>query len=90
MTTTLRRITIALPPAVDKTVREFAELQGIPQSKVVTSILVESEPTMRNMIKLHRQIKAGQVEDAKRTLQHTFGDALAELLNDQLPKGKKK
>ncbi len=92
MTTAFRRITITLPPAVDETIREFAKVQGIPQAKVVTNILVESEPTLRNMIKLHEQIKAGQLKEAKRTLQHTFGDAMAEILNDQLakPKGSKK
>lgn len=90
MTTVFRRITITLPPAVDKTIREFAEVQGIPQAKVVTNLLLQAEPTMRNLIKFQKQINAGQMEDAKRTMQHTFGDMLAEALNDDRPKGKKK
>jgi hypothetical protein len=90
MTTNFRRITISLPPAVDETVREFAELQGIPQSKVVTDLLVEYEPTLRSLIKVHRHIKAGQTKDAKRILQHTFGDMMAGLMHEHLSKVAKK
>lgn len=88
MTTTLRRITIALPPAVDEAVRELAEIQGVPHSKVVVKILADATPTLRNLIKLEKQIRAGQMQEASRTLQHTFGDALAELLKDQMKAGK--
>lgn len=85
MTTNLRRITIALPPTVDETIREAAALKGVPQSKVVTEILLEFEPTLRNIIKAQKQAKAGRVEEAKRTLQHTFGDMLAEVMQEHLP-----
>lgn len=90
MTTNLRRITISLPPAVDETIREFAELQDAPQSKVIINILSEFEPAMRNLIKYQRQMKAGQKEEAKRTLQHTFGDMLAEVMQQPLPLGEGK
>lgn len=91
MTTKNRRITISLPPDVDAALLAMAEAEGRPQAKIVTEILTEFAPTMRNMAKLHEQIKAGKKLDAKRTMQHMMGDQLAGLIAEQADffKGKK-
>lgn len=89
MTTNLRRITISLPPGVDEVVRDFAKSEGISQSKVITNILSEFAPTMRNLIEIQKQMKAGRMQEAKRVMQHTFGDMMAGLLQEQISKGKK-
>lgn len=89
MTTNLRRITISLPPAVDEAIREYADAYSVSHSRVVIAFLTEFAPTMRNLAKMQTQLKAGQLEDMKRTLQHTFGDAMAGLLQDHLTRGEK-
>lgn len=91
MTTNLRRITISLPPGVDETVREFAKSEGISQSKVITNILSEFAPTMRNLMEIQKHLRAKRTEEAKRVMQHTFGDMMAGLLQEHMAKkGEKK
>ncbi len=89
MTTNLRRITIALPPEVDQAIRDYAEAYDVPHSKVVIAFLSEFAPIMSNLAKTQNQIKAGRLQEAKRTLQHTFGDAMAGLIHDHISRGKK-
>jgi hypothetical protein len=91
MTTKHRRITISLPPMVDAALAALAKAEDRPQAKIVTEVLTEFAPMMADMAKLHTQIKAGKKVDAKRTIQHMFGDQMASLLVEQseMFKGKK-
>lgn len=84
MPTNLRRITITLPPEVDEAVTAMAEAEGIPHAKVVSRVLADFAPTMLAMAKVVKQAKLGQMAEAKRTMQHAYGDQLAELLSMQL------
>ncbi len=84
MSTKLRRITISLPVEVDAAIAELAEVTGKPQAGVITGLLQEQVEILVAMAKMARQMKAGQLAQAKRTLQHTLGDQLAELVHDQL------
>jgi len=79
-----RRITISLPPEVDSAILALAKVQGIPQAKIVQDVLIEFAPTMVHLVKLHQQIQEGKKVDAKQTIQHMFGDAMAELLTEQM------
>lgn len=85
MATKHRRVTISLPPEVDKAVVALAAGQGIPHSKVITNILLEFVPTMNGLAKMMNQIKAGQSAQAKDTMRHMFGDNLASMLQEQMP-----
>jgi hypothetical protein len=94
MTTKLRRITISLPAEFDVALAAMAKIEGKPQASVISGLLVELTPTMVSMVKIHNQLKQGQAFEAKRTMQHLFGDQMAGLLSEQLelaaPKGKAK
>jgi predicted DNA-binding protein len=83
MTTKHRRITISLPPEVDVALAAMAKAENRPQAKIVTEVLTEVAPMMLSMAKLHEQIKAGKKVDAKRTIQHMFGDQMATLFSEQ-------
>lgn len=83
MTTKHRRITISLPPKLDIALAALAAAEDRPQAKVVIDILSEFEPQMLSMAKLHSQVKAGRIADAKRTMQHMLGDQMASLLAEQ-------
>lgn len=75
-----RRITISLPPEVDAAILALATVQGMPQAKIVQDVLIEFAPTMVHLAKLHQQIKEGKKIDAKQTVQHMLGDAMASLM----------
>ena len=79
-----RRITISLPPEVDAALVALAKVQGLPQAKIVTDVLIEFAPTMVHLAKLHQQIKDGKKIDAKQTVQHMLGDAMASLLEPEI------
>lgn len=95
MATALKRISISLPDDVAEAVEALAQVQGIPQSRVVVAILAEFSPMMHSLAKFHRQIKEGEKAAAKQTIQHMLGDAMADLMSEQLElapakKGEKK
>lgn len=79
-----RRITISLPPEVDAAIVALANAQGIPQAKIVQDVLIEFAPTLVHLAKLHQQIKEGKKVDAKQTVQHMLGDAMASLLEPEI------
>jgi len=79
-----RRITISLPPEVDAAILALAKVQGMPQAKVVQDVLVEFAPTMVHLAKLHQQIQEGKKVDAKQTIHHMLGDAMASLMEPQI------
>jgi len=79
-----KRITISLPDDVATAVENLATIQGVPQSKVVVSILTEFAPTMHGLAKIHKQLQEGEKAAAKQTVQHMLGDAMAELLGEQM------
>jgi len=84
MTTTLKRVTISLPDDVAAAVEALATVQGVPQTKIIVSVLTEFAPTMHGLAKIHKQLQEGEKAAAKQTIQHMLGDAMAELLNEQL------
>lgn len=91
MPTKLRRITIALPPDLDKAVTELSEVENRPQAGIIIQYLSEMAPTMQGMATIAKQIKAGRTSEAKRTMTHVFGDTLGKMMQLELgDKPKKK
>lgn len=84
MATNHRRITISLPPDVDRALSEFAEAMEMPQSKAVVGILEQSAETMLAMAKVARQLKEGNRRAASKTIQNAFGEKLADLVQQTL------
>jgi len=84
MTTTLKRVTISLPDDVAEAIEALAAAQGIPQTKVIVSVLSEFAPTMYGLAKIHKQLQEGEKAAAKQTIQHMLGDSMAELLTEQM------
>jgi predicted transcriptional regulator len=83
MVTSLKRITISLPDTVAEAVEALAKAQGRPQSKVIVSALEDFAPSMIHLAQYVEQMKAGQKEDAQKTVRHLVGDAMASLMLDQ-------
>lgn len=84
MTTKLKRVTISLPDDVAEAIELLAKVQDITQTRVIISVLTEFAPTMKGLAKIHQQLKDGEKAAAKQTVQHMLGDAMAELLTDQM------
>jgi hypothetical protein len=84
MSTELRRITITLPAEVDAALLAMSKAEGRPQAKIVIDCLTEFVPAMVQVAKFHQQIKEGKKVDAKQTIQHMFGDAMASLLEPEI------
>lgn len=84
MTTKLHRLTVSLPDDVLDAVKAIADVQQLPMSKVIVSMLKELAPMMHQVANFHKQIAAGKTADAKRTMQGLFGDQLATALNRQM------
>lgn len=84
MATTLKRVTISLPDDVAEAIETLAKVQGVPQTKIIIQVLSEFAPTMHGLAKIHKQLQEGEKAAAKQTIQHMLGDAMAELLTEQM------
>lgn len=84
MTTKMHRLTISLPDEVMIAVQAMAESEQLPMSKVIISILKEFAPSMLQIAKFQRQIKEGKTSEAKRTMQHLYGDQFANMMSEQI------
>ena len=84
MTTKMHRLTISLPDDVMTAVQAMAESEQRPMSKVIVSILQEFAPSMLQIAKFQTQIKAGKTNEAKRTMQHLYGDQFARMMGEQI------
>lgn len=89
------RMALTLPEDVYAAIHGLADAVGKPASKVVTELLQEMVPQLEGLAKIARAGKAGNKAEAKRALQHMFGDSMAELMSAEQPglfgkpKGKK-
>lgn len=88
MPTRLKRLTIQLPDEVKEAVEALSKAQGVPQTKVIISVLSEFAPVMLGIAKITAQVKAGEKQQAKETMRHLMGDALAEVIREQMELGK--
>lgn len=84
MATPLKRLTISLPRDVDEAVVALSKAQGVPQSKAIISVLKEFTPAMLALAKLTEQMKAGQTSAVHETVRHLMGDAMADLLKEEI------
>ena len=79
------RLALTLPPSLREALEDLAEAQGVPASKVVVGLLSEMETQIRDLAKYSRLVQSGQHSAAKRALQHLLGNAMAEVITEQLP-----
>ena len=79
------RLALTVPAALKEALDDLAEAQGVPTAKVVVGLLSEMEPQIRDLAKYTRLVRAGEIKSAKRVLVHMFGDAMAEVIQEQLP-----
>lgn len=84
------RLALTVPAPLKEALDDLADAQGIPTAKVVVGLLTEMETQIRDLAKYARLVKSGESTAAKRALQHMFGNALAEVMQDQLPLETKK
>ena len=84
MTTLLKRVTISLPDDVAEAVLALAEVRGVPQTKIIISVLKDFAPTLLGVAKIQKQMESGEKEAAKQTARHMFGDSMADLLREQM------
>ena len=81
MPTTMRRITISLPPALDEALLALAKCQGKPQARIIIETLNEFVPTFEHMVIITEQSRTGHVAEAKLTAKKFMGEALLTLLD---------
>jgi len=79
-----KRLTISLPNKVLEAVEALSKAQGIPLSKAITGVLEEFTPAMVDLARFMEQMKAGQKAAAKQTIQHMMGDAMAQVIGQQI------
>jgi DNA-binding GntR family transcriptional regulator len=93
MPSTHPRLALTIPDDLDAVLRDFADSQGKPLSKVVVEILMEMKPQLESITKIARALKAGKTDAAKRAMRHMMGDSLAEAMAatqpDMFKKGKR-
>jgi len=63
--------------------RDLAAAMDKPVATVIAEWLAELAPSMRDVAKIARQVRAGKHSAAKRTLQHMLGNAAAELVTQR-------
>lgn len=79
MPTTMRRITISLPPALDEALLALAKCQNKPQARLIIETLNEFVPTFKHMVIITEQANSGHIIEAKRAANEFMGQALMSL-----------
>jgi len=79
------RLALTVPPALKEALDDLAQAQGIPTAKVVVGLLAEMETQIRDLTKYARLVRAGEHDAANRALRHLLGNAMAEVMQEQLP-----
>jgi hypothetical protein len=79
------RLALTVPAPIKEALDDLAKAMEVPTAKVVVGLLTEMEPQIRDLAKYTRLLKSGEHAAAKRALQHLFGNAMAEVIQDQLP-----
>lgn len=62
MATKLKRISVCLPPEVDRAFTELREVSGIAPASFITNLLVEALPVIQAMVQAHSVLKTDQTE----------------------------
>lgn len=76
---------LTLTPEVEAALFDLADAVGKPAATVAVELLREMAPQLHDLAKISRLAKEGKASAAKRALRHMVGDAMAEVLHDQLP-----
>lgn len=85
MPTQRRRVALSLAPEALTACEELAEATGQPVATLIAGLLLEMAPQLRDMAKVARALKSGKKQAAKVALSHMMGNAMAELISEQMP-----
>lgn len=80
-----RRMAMTLPPETEAALWDLADAVGKPAATVAAELLTEMADQLHDLAKLTRFAQAGKGAAAKRTLRHMMGNAMAEVMAEQLP-----
>src|SRR5690348_5312018 len=75
-----RRLIISCPAPLRAALEDMADATGKPVATVARGILEEMIPNLHDLAKYFRHIRHGEKSAAKRALQHSFGNAMAEMM----------
>lgn len=75
--TNSKRIALSVPPELHKIIEELSELQSIPKTKVILSLLEEIQPQLEALRDALKAVKEGR--NPNKILAGMFADSFAEL-----------
>lgn len=80
-----RRMAMTLPAETEAALWDLADALGKPAATVAAEILTEMAPQLHDLAKVSRFAQAGKGAAAKRALTHLMGNAMAQVMAEQLP-----
>jgi len=72
-----KRVGLSVPPDLNNILEDLSELQGIPKTKVITSLLIELQPQLSLYRDALKAAKEGQ--NPNRIFANMFANSLTEL-----------
>lgn len=85
MPTTKPRLAITLTEDTRAAVADLADALGKPESSVVSELLTEMAPQLRDLAKLQRAVASGRKSAAKQAMRDLMGTAMAEVMSVAQP-----
>lgn len=80
-----RRLMLAVPPDLDKTIDRLAEVTGKPRATLVIDLLSEMRTSLDDLARVLVNVRQGRTTAARRALQHMMGNAFADVMASQQP-----
>lgn len=59
------RLNLTLPDSLNDVISDLAELQGIPKTRVITEILIEIEPMLKQTVEALKAVKENKQDAVK-------------------------
>jgi hypothetical protein len=79
------RLILTVPDPLMADLRALAAASEKPVATVTLDLLRELQPQIQDLAKLIGHAKAGRTQAAKKALRHMMGNAMAQILAEQLP-----
>lgn len=85
MPTKKRRVMVIFPDETGAAVADLAKAAGQSQSRIVSELMTEMTPQLRDLAKLLRAARSGGKEAAKGALRDLVGGAMAAIIEELQP-----
>lgn len=85
-----KRVALALPEHLDEVLTKLSTLSGQPKTSIITEILTDAEPVLRQVIKAIEEAKQGQIKAAVETTAKFLNDVSLQLNQSHLDLGELK